>query len=134
DVVRLNRQLAMFFTAIDEHCELHAARPTEVDQLIECGANRTTGVKHVVDQNDVAVFDVAGKICAIDDWLGANSRKIVTIERDVEYADGRSITFEVGNLLRHAFCEWDAATSDSNKKQVAGAVIFFDDFGRQARQ
>ena len=105
-----------------------------LDQLIECGANRATGVEHVVDQNDVAVFDVAGKICAIDDWFGSNGREVVAIEGDVEYADRRSIAFEIGDLLRHAFGEWDAATSDSDKKQVACAVILFDDFGRQARQ
>src|SRR5215212_722311 len=124
----------MFFAAINQHSELYATRAAEVDQLIERGANRATGVKHVVDQNDVAVFDVAGKICAIDDRLGADGREIVAIERDVEYADWRSIAFEIGNLLRHAFSEGNSATPDYNQKQVAGAVIFFDNFGRQARQ
>jgi predicted ATPase len=42
--------------------------------------------------------------------------------------------FEVGDLLRHAFREWDATTSDSHEEQIAGAVIFLDNLGRQARQ
>src|SRR6185295_17746419 len=42
DVIRLDRQLAMFFATIDQHSELHATRATKVDQLIECGANRAT--------------------------------------------------------------------------------------------
>src|SRR5215216_2637729 len=121
----------MFFAAVDQYSELYATRAAEIDQLIERGANRATGVKHVVDQNDVAVFDVAGKICAIDDWLRSNGREIVAIESDVEYADRRAITFEVRDLLRHAFGEWNAATPDSNEEQVAGAVIFFDHFGGQ---
>src|SRR5215213_3654271 len=124
----------MFFAAINQYSELYATRAAEVDQLIERCANRATGVKHVVNQNDVAVFDVAGEICAIDDRLGADSREIVAIERDVEYADWRAIAFEIRNLLRHAFGEWNATTPDSNKKQVAGAVVFFDNFGGQARQ
>jgi hypothetical protein len=40
--------------------------------LIERRANRAPGVKHVVDQDDVSIFDVAGKICAIDDWFCAD--------------------------------------------------------------
>src|SRR6185295_11507356 len=88
----------------------------------------------VVDQNDVAVFDVAGKICAIDDRLGSDNREVVAIESDIEYADWRSIAFEIGDLLRHALGEWNTTTSDSDEKQVASAVILFDDFGRQARQ
>src|SRR5215510_5509584 len=124
----------MFFAAIDEHCQLHAARASEVDQLIERGADRATGVKHVVNQHDVAVFDVAGKISAVHNRFRTDCRKVVAIKRDVEYADRWSITFKVGNLLRHAFGEWHSASSDSDEEEVAGAVIFFNDFGRKARQ
>jgi hypothetical protein len=41
--------------------------------LIERRANRAAGVKHVVDQDDVAVFDIAVELRAIDNWLRADS-------------------------------------------------------------
>src|SRR6185369_9236566 len=124
----------MFFPAIDEHRKLHATRASEVDQLIERGADRATSVKHVVDQHDVAVLDGAGKIGTIKNWFRADCRKVIAIKRDVEYADRWTITFEVSNLLRHAFGERHSAASDSHEEQVARPVIFFDDFGRQTRQ
>src|SRR6185369_5810453 len=92
DVVSLDWQFAMFLATIDQHCQLHPTRAAEIDQLIERRANRAAGIKHVVDQNDVAVFDVAGKVGAIDDRLGADGRKVVAIKSDVEHADWRSIT------------------------------------------
>src|ERR1700752_1448558 len=73
DVISLNRQLAMFFAAIDQDCQLYPFRAAEVDQLIERGANRAAGVEHVVDQDDVAILDVAGKICAINYRFRADS-------------------------------------------------------------
>jgi len=65
-----DRQLAP--AAIGEHREAHGARPTEVEELVQGGANGAAGVKHIVDQDDVTVFDVAGKIGAIDDGLGSD--------------------------------------------------------------
>src|SRR5205085_11239431 len=49
DVVRLNRQLAMFIAAIDQYGKLHAARPSEIDQLIQRSAHSATGVQNIVD-------------------------------------------------------------------------------------
>ena len=105
-----------------------------LDQLIERGADRPTSVKHVVDQHDVAVLDVAGKIGTVHNWFRADCRKVIAIKRDVEYADRWTITFEVSNLLRHAFGERNATTPDSHEEQVAGAMVFFHYLGRKAGQ
>jgi len=124
----------MFLAAVDQHRKLHAARAAKIDQLIESRANGAAGIKHVVDQDDVAILDVAGKFCAIDYRLGADSRKVVAIERDVEHADGRPVTFEVRDFIGHALGERHAAAANADEKQVARAVVFFDHFGRQTSQ
>src|SRR6266852_4977399 len=49
DVIRLNRQLAMFVAAVDQHGQLHTSWSSEIDQLVDRRAHRATGVKHVVD-------------------------------------------------------------------------------------
>src|SRR6185369_8931807 len=66
--------------------------------------------------------------------LRAHSRKVVAIKSDIKHTDGRTITFEVGDLLRHAFGERNAAPPDPNEEQVAGAMIFFNDFGGKTSQ
>ena len=67
DVVRLDRQLAV--AAVDEHDQLDGARPAEVDQRVERGANRPPGVQHVVDEQDLAVVDRERDLGAADERL-----------------------------------------------------------------
>src|SRR5215471_7573592 len=56
DVVSLDRQLAMFLAAIDQYRQLYPARPAEIDQLVQRGADGPSGVKHIIDQDDVSAF------------------------------------------------------------------------------
>src|SRR5438309_5665536 len=42
NVIRLNRQLTMFVATINQHCELHASWPAEIDQLVQRRAHGTT--------------------------------------------------------------------------------------------
>src|SRR6185503_16820941 len=73
DVVRLNRKFTMFVPAIDQHRKLHPPRTPEIDQLIHCRADRAAGVKHVVNPNDRASFNVTRQFGAADDGLRADS-------------------------------------------------------------
>src|SRR5215813_12162480 len=57
-VVGADRQLPV--PAVDQHGELHTARPAEVHERIERCTHRAPGVQHVVDQHDLAVVD--GKV------------------------------------------------------------------------
>src|SRR5262250_1870169 len=47
DVIRPDRQLAV--PAIDEDCELNHAGPTEIDQRVERGPDRSAREEYVVD-------------------------------------------------------------------------------------
>ena len=56
DEVGADRQLAV--AAVDEHRELHRARPAELEQRVERGAGGAAGEQHVVDEHD----DLAGDV------------------------------------------------------------------------
>src|SRR6185295_877515 len=104
-------QLTMLFAAIDQDGELHAFGTAKVDQLIKRRADRASGVKHVVNEYDVAVFDIARKVGAVNNRLGADGRKIVAIQRDVENADRWTVAFKVRDLVGHSFRERHTATA-----------------------
>src|SRR5258705_6089643 len=124
----------MLFAAINQYCELHAFGPAKVDQLIKRRADGTSGVKHIVNQHDVTVLNVSGKICAVNYWLGADRGEIVAIQRDVENANRWSIPFKVRDLVGHSFRERHASAAYSHQIQIAGAVVFFDKLRSQAGQ
>ena len=52
----LDRQLAA--AAVDQHGELDARGPAEVEQLVDRGAHAAAGVEHVVDEHDGRAVDV----------------------------------------------------------------------------
>ena len=116
-----------------EDGELHATRAAEVDQLIERRADRAPGVKHVVDEHDVAILDVAGQLCPIDDRISADGRKIVAISVISSDADGRALAFEVCDLIGHALRQRHAAPPDSDQIKIARAVVLFDDLRGKPR-
>ena len=57
DEVGADRQLAV--PAVDQHGQLHGARPAEVAQRVERGAHRPAGEEDVVDEDDEPVVDAA---------------------------------------------------------------------------
>src|SRR6266404_6504512 len=124
----------MLVAAIDQDRELHTSRPAEINQLVERRPHSASGVKYIVYQNDAAAFNIAGQFRAADNRLGANRRKIVTIQSNVENAYRRALTFEVSDFVCDAIGQRDAATANANQNQISQAVVFFHDLGRQSRQ
>src|SRR5262249_29718664 len=131
DVIRLYRQFAVFVPAIDEHRQLPSSGPSEIDQLVERRAYRASGVKDVVDQDYSPAFDVAGQLRAANNWLGADCRKIVAIQSNVENADRRPLSFEVLDLVGYPNGQRHTAPANPYQDQISYAVILFDDFGSQ---
>jgi hypothetical protein len=118
----------MFFAPVDEDRELNSARTPKINQLVEGRSNSSSGIEHVVNQHNIAILDVARQVRSIHDRLSAYRREIVTIKRNVEYANRRPRTFQVSNLIRHSFGQGNAATSDTHQKEVSGTVIFLNHF------
>ena len=73
-------------------------------------------------------LDIAGQFRAANNRLGANRRKIVTIQSNVENAYRRAVAFEVFDFVGDAVGQGDAATANANQNQISQAVVFFDDF------
>src|SRR5208337_203422 len=56
NVSGLDGQFAV--AAVDEHSQLHAARPALVEERIERGADSAAGEEHIVAENHIAALDV----------------------------------------------------------------------------
>jgi hypothetical protein len=50
DMISVDGQLAV--TAIDQYRKLNGTRPTKITESVQRGPHGTSGVEHVVDQND----------------------------------------------------------------------------------
>ena len=124
----------MFIATVDQHRKLHASRPAKIDQLIQRRPYRAAGVKHVIDQNDTASFNVTGQFGPADNRLGADGRKIVAIQSDIENPYRGTLAFEIGNFVGDAVGQRDAATADANQDQISQAVVFLYDLGSQPGQ
>ena len=99
DKVGLDRQFAVLAAAVDQDGELDFSRPAEIHELVERGTDRASGVKNVVDENDVLTVDVVVELGAIDDRIRSDGRKIVAIKRDIEDAVKRPLAFELLDLI-----------------------------------
>ena len=81
--------------AVDEHRELHPRRPPELQQRVDRGADRTSRVQDVVDENDGEAFDRERDARRAHDRLTTRRTAavpdvdVVTVERDVEHAHGQ---------------------------------------------
>src|SRR5437660_11150888 len=112
DVRCLDRQLAA--AAIDQHRELDGVRPPIVEQLVDRGADRTSGVEHIVDQNDAAAGDLEGQRRRRGLGTQALLRVVVAIERHVD------VTYRVLAIqhLGEAFGEPRTAGMDADQLGV----------------
>src|SRR3970282_1984980 len=52
--------------AVHQRGEPHARRPAVVEQLVQRRAYGAAGVEHVVDQDEIAAFDLEGDLGALD--------------------------------------------------------------------
>ena len=87
NIIGLDRQAAS--TSFDQDCQLHAIRPTLVENFVQGGASATTGKNDVVDQYDSAIVHVEGQVgkgLNIGNRIGGN---IIAVKRNVDYAAGQ---------------------------------------------
>ena len=132
DDVRLDRQLAS--AAVDQHGQRDARRPAEVGELVERGADRASGVEHVVDDHDVLAVDVDRDLRLPDDRTRSDRLQVVAIERDVERAlwhVGLLAFDDRGYDLRR---ELNAAALNADDDEIVRAVVQLDDLVGHAPQ
>src|SRR6266566_4956239 len=104
------------------------------EKSVEGGSRGAAGIKHIVDQYDF--FTLYGKTYFrfLHHGLRSQRRKVVTIERDIERADGNLLLFDLLNHLPQPFGDGDAATADSDQSQAVDTTVFFQDFVSEPHQ
>ena len=130
DVVGADRQLAV--AAVDEHGQLDAGRPAEVDQLVERGAHRPAGEQYVVDEHDRAPVDREEDVGALRDRLRGEAREVVPVQRDVERADGGLGARRLRDRPREAPGERHAAGAHAHEGQLLHVGVALEDLVRDA--
>src|SRR6185295_5290374 len=132
DIISLDGQLAM--ASIDQHRKLDSSRPSKIDQLIHRRANGPACVQHIVDQHDRAVGDVCRNISFVDYRPWPDSRKIVSIESDVELSGWRTFSFELLDLVRYLFGKRYTSAANTHQQQIRHALVSLDNLRRESRQ
>ena len=84
-VGRRDRQFAT--AAVGQHGQFDGARATVVEQFVDRRPRRAAGVEHVIDQDDVAAFDIEGNHRRPALRVQALLGEIVAVEGNVDQAD-----------------------------------------------
>src|ERR1700690_1540852 len=78
DEVGFNREFAM--SAIHQDGKLNCCRSAEIDQRIERGTNRSTGIQNVIDQDDILAGNIEHNVRSFEDRLIQFASKIITVQ------------------------------------------------------
>src|SRR5258708_24583781 len=119
---------------IDQDQQLHQARAAVRKKGVESCSRGPAGIKHVVDEHDL--FTLYGKtnFRFLHHGLRAQGRKVVTIERNIERADGNLLLFDLLNHFAQPLGDGNSTTADSDQSQSVDTTVFFQDFMSQAYQ
>ena len=111
-----------------------AARPADVVQRVEGGADRAAGEQHVVDQHDDLVVDPAVGDLRREQGARRLQAQVVAVHRDVERParDGRAL--DGGDALGDPLGERHAARRDAEQDEVVGALVALEDLVGDAAQ
>ena len=108
----MNRHLTV--AAVDEHGEFDFGGATIIGESAEGGQNGAPGEKHVVHQDDVGPLDSEGDVALLEGGIGVEVREIVTIEGNIEHAEGK-IAVLFGEEVEEALSNFIAAASDTHQ-------------------
>ena len=124
----------MLASAVDQYRKLYLFWPAKIHQLVHCGPNRSACIKNVIHQNDDLVFDIGVELCAINDRICSDCRKVVSVKRDVEDAVERTFPFELCDLIRESLGERHSASSNAHEVKVFRTLIVLYDLVRKLPQ
>ena len=111
-----------------------AARPADVVQRVEGGADRASGEEHVVDQDDDLVVDAAVGDLRREQRPGGLQAQVVAVHRDVERPARHGGALDGGDPLGDPLGERDAARRDAEQDEVVGALVALEDLVGDAAQ
>ena len=131
DVVGADRQLAV--AAVDQDGQLDRARPAEVAERVERGADGAAGEQHVVDEDDDLAVDpaAAGCRCARARGRAAAAGRRGTSSRRAS-RPGTLAPSTARDPRREPGGERHAAGRDAEQDEVVGALVALEDLVRDA--
>lgn len=113
--------------AVDEDGELDGARPADVAEGVEGGADGAAGEEHVVDEDDQTAVDAVTGDLGAAEGTGGLQPQVVPVHGDVEGTDrdlGAGDRFE---LLGEPAGEEDTAGGNAEENHVVRALGALDD-------
>ena len=124
--------------AVGEHGELHARGPAVVEERLDGGADRASGVEDVVDEDARHPLERELERGRADDRLRVQRRlaaahlDVVAVEGDVELAERKLDAGALGDQPAEALRERDAAAVDADERDLVEVVVPLDDLVRDA--
>src|SRR5665213_3595586 len=127
DVVGLDRKLAQ--PPVDQHGKPDRARPAEIGDRVERGADGASGVEHVVDEHDGQSGDRAANL-----RLRQLARDVVVaVQVHVQKAELRKRTADLRDLRSEPAGQPLAAAPDPDQQEPVLHVLGLDDLVGHAR-
>jgi len=124
-VIGADRQLAM--SAVDQNRKLNLARPAEIHQTVECGADCPAREQNVVHQHDSAAVDGKRNTGLLEDGLWADGGQIIPIEGDIERSDRRLAAGDRLDPRLQPKRQRHAARTNSDQCEVVEIAVSLDD-------
>lgn len=91
-------------TAVNENCQLDAARTAQVHDGIQSGADSTARIQDVVHQHDALAVDAEGNVGSVD--RGSEiGRIVIAVEADVQAAERNVDALDLLDLLGELLCQ-----------------------------
>ncbi len=95
----------------------------EIDDLIQGGADGAAGEEDVVYEDDFFAGYVEAYVCVADDGLGTEGAEVVTVEGDIDFADGDVVVKFFGEYFDESVAEVCAAGADSEEDEIGVVMI-----------
>jgi hypothetical protein len=137
-VVGADRKLTV--AAVGEDGELHARRPAVVEERLDGGTNRPTGVEDVVDEHAGLALEREVELGRADERLSAPRRlagahlDVVAVEGDVQVAERELMAAELGDPAPDSLRERNTAGLDADECDALELGIPLDDLVGDSRE
>src|SRR5438093_6859012 len=125
DVGGFDRQLSM--PAVYQHGQLDLRRPAQIYESVHGRTDRAAGKQHIVHQHHLQVRDLEGYRGLPQNWLVFPDREIVTIERNVQFADRDLGTLDLLNPPCEPVRQMHAAGSDADQRHFLSPPVPLQD-------
>jgi hypothetical protein len=113
--------------AVNQDAQADPPRASKIEETVHGGADRTPGVKNVVDDDQVAIVHGKIDLGTLERGLRTDCGKIVAVERDVQNTHRNIRLRKAPNRFHQAVRQSNSAAPDPDESEVLCAATLFDD-------